>query len=138
LLFDAFIARRKGQHSKSREYAYAAAEQFTALGWYAYVDLAHELLPSGTAAVPDAVKEYTAFTHLLSVLSARERQVAELVLQGHGNRAIAQMLSITERTVESHMTSILGHLGVRSRHQLMARFVPNQPERDGIENRAMT
>jgi DNA-binding CsgD family transcriptional regulator len=136
-LFDAFVARRKGQHSESHEYARAATELFTKLGWYECVDLAHELLPSGTAAVPDSVKEYTAFTHLLSVLSIREKQVAELVLQGRGNRAIAQTLSITERTVESHMTSILGHLGVRSRHQLMARFVPNSLEQYGNVDRAM-
>jgi len=118
LLFDAFVARRKGQHSESREYARAAAELFTTLGWYEYVDIAHELLPSRTVVVPDAAKEYTAFTHLLSVLSIRERQVVELVLKGHTNRAIGEALSIAERTVESHMTSIMSHLGVRSRHQL--------------------
>jgi DNA-binding NarL/FixJ family response regulator len=49
----------------------------------------------------------------------REQQVAELVLQGLTNRAIADALSIKERTVESHMTSIMSRLGVRSRHQLL-------------------
>jgi len=118
-LFDAFVARRKERHSESRKYARAAAELFTTLGWYGYVDLAHELLPLGTAVVPNALKEYIAFTHLLDVLSVRERQVAGLVLKGMTNRAIGDALSISERTVEAHMTSIMGHLGVRSRYQLI-------------------
>jgi DNA-binding NarL/FixJ family response regulator len=48
----------------------------------------------------------------------REQEVAELVLKGLTNRAIADALRISENTVETHMASIMTRLGIRSRHQL--------------------
>jgi DNA-binding NarL/FixJ family response regulator len=53
-----------------------------------------------------------------SILTHREREIAGFVLRGLTNRAIAAELSITENTVEKHMTSIMNRLGIRSRHQL--------------------
>ncbi|WP_426565572.1 helix-turn-helix transcriptional regulator [Angustibacter sp. McL0619] len=53
-------------------------------------------------------------------LSGREREVAELVSQGLSNRQIAQRLVLSERTVESHMRSILAKLGVANRVQLVS------------------
>src|SRR5581483_6493924 len=55
----------------------------------------------------------------LYALTERQRQVASLVFAGMTNRDIAETLSITEHTVESHMTSILRCLGLRSRWQLV-------------------
>jgi pimeloyl-ACP methyl ester carboxylesterase/DNA-binding CsgD family transcriptional regulator len=54
----------------------------------------------------------------LAALTRREREVLPLVAQGLSNRQIADMLSIGERTVESHVASILAKLGVASRAQL--------------------
>ena len=54
----------------------------------------------------------------LQQLSAREREVAELVAHGKTNREIANALFISERTVENHVSSILGKLNVRSRVEL--------------------
>jgi DNA-binding CsgD family transcriptional regulator len=51
-------------------------------------------------------------------LSAREREVAQLVARGLSNREIAEALILTERTVESHLTHIFGKLELRSRSQL--------------------
>src|SRR5215472_13613921 len=51
-------------------------------------------------------------------LSAREREVVELVVHGKSNRAIAEALFLSERTVESHISSIFGKLNVRSRVEL--------------------
>ncbi|NPA92026.1 MAG: response regulator transcription factor [Chloroflexi bacterium] len=48
-------------------------------------------------------------------LTAREREVLQLMAQGLTNRAIAQHLYITERTVKFHVGNILGKLGARSR-----------------------
>lgn len=54
----------------------------------------------------------------MTSLTKREEEVAHLVLKGLTNRAIARALAISEHTVESHMTSIMNRLGIRSRHQL--------------------
>jgi two-component system, NarL family, response regulator LiaR len=48
-------------------------------------------------------------------LTGREREVLTLLMEGRSNTAIAEALCITVRTVECHVTSILGKLGVSSR-----------------------
>ena len=45
-------------------------------------------------------------------LTERERQVLALMAEGRSNRAIAERLVITERTVEKHVRSILGKLHI--------------------------
>ena len=53
-----------------------------------------------------------------TMLTARERQIAELVAQGLSNRQIASRLSISVRTVETHAQHILTKLDFRSRAQI--------------------
>jgi DNA-binding CsgD family transcriptional regulator/Tfp pilus assembly protein PilF len=53
-------------------------------------------------------------------LSERERQVAALIAQGKSNREIAEMLVITVRTVEAHITRILDKLDFKSRSEIAA------------------
>jgi predicted ATPase/DNA-binding CsgD family transcriptional regulator len=48
-------------------------------------------------------------------LTPREREVLGLLAAGHSNRAIADVLSISERTVENHVLHILTKLGLDSR-----------------------
>jgi DNA-binding NarL/FixJ family response regulator len=50
-------------------------------------------------------------------LSRREREVLELVAQGLPNKRIALELSISEKTVKTHLTSIFERLGVSDRYQ---------------------
>ncbi len=51
-------------------------------------------------------------------LTAREREVAVLIAQGQTNRAIAEQLVLSERTVEGHVTNILTKLGGTTRTQI--------------------
>jgi serine/threonine-protein kinase PknK len=53
-------------------------------------------------------------------LTGREREVAGLIGQGLSNRAISDRLVVSERTVETYVSSILGKLGFTARTQIAA------------------
>jgi DNA-binding NarL/FixJ family response regulator len=53
-------------------------------------------------------------------LSARERQLLALVVEGLSNREIAARLFLAESTVKRHLSSIFRRLGVRSRREAAA------------------
>lgn len=48
----------------------------------------------------------------LATLSPREQEVLALMAEGRSNQAIAERLSVGEGTVEKHVTSIFGKLGL--------------------------
>jgi DNA-binding NarL/FixJ family response regulator len=50
-----------------------------------------------------------------ATLTAREREVLELVRDGLANKQIARRLGISERTVKAHLTSVFGAIGVGDR-----------------------
>jgi predicted ATPase/DNA-binding CsgD family transcriptional regulator len=58
----------------------------------------------------------------VSVLAKRETDVAGLIADGLSNKQIGARLFISERTVDSHVRSILNKLGFRSRAQI-ARWI---------------
>jgi tetratricopeptide (TPR) repeat protein len=53
-------------------------------------------------------------------LTPREREVAALVAQGKTSREMADLLVVSERTAEVHVSNILGKLGFTSRAQIAA------------------
>ncbi|MHB8620242.1 MAG: helix-turn-helix transcriptional regulator, partial [Chloroflexota bacterium] len=59
-------------------------------------------------------------SHTLPTLSARERQVAELVALGFNNPRIASSLTISRDTVKEHLKHIFEKLRVSSRAELAA------------------
>ncbi|MGI8857833.1 MAG: helix-turn-helix transcriptional regulator [Thermomicrobiales bacterium] len=64
-------------------------------------------------------------------LTAREREVAAQVARGTSNRAIAEVLFLSERTVATHITNILAKLDLTSRAQIATWAVSHglaQPE----------
>jgi DNA-binding CsgD family transcriptional regulator len=54
-------------------------------------------------------------------LTRRETQVAELAANGLSNREIGDRLSLSDRTVEHHLSAVFAKVGVRSRVELAAR-----------------
>jgi len=122
-LFDAFIAHRRNHIRLTHQFASEAIERFKKLEWYAYIDLANTLLPR-TASKQRIQERHIPFVEIQSILTPREQQVAGLVLRGLTNHAIAEALAIKETTVESHLSSIMSRIGIRSRYQLVD-ILPN-------------
>lgn len=58
----------------------------------------------------------------VSLLTSREKAVAELVAAGKSNKEVARDLDITERTVKAHLGSVFEKLQVRDRLQLVLVF----------------
>jgi DNA-binding CsgD family transcriptional regulator len=55
-------------------------------------------------------------------LTSAEQQVAELAAGGYTNRQIAQRLTLSRRTVETHLTHAYQKLGIHSRSELAGRL----------------
>lgn len=58
---------------------------------------------------------------LLEQLTDREMQVLNLVAAGRRNREIAELLKVSVKTVEFHLSNILGKLGAQSRTEAVVR-----------------
>ena len=56
------------------------------------------------------------------MLSPREKEVLDLLLEGKQRNEIAAMLYISENTVKKQISSIYAKLGVASRNELFALF----------------
>jgi DNA-binding NarL/FixJ family response regulator len=55
-------------------------------------------------------------------LTAREHEVARLLAAGQTNREIADALVLGERTIETHVSNILGKLALGSRREVARWF----------------
>ena len=108
--------------------AKALARQIRELGARARVDL--QPVPSNEP--PGAREPATPGTS--AGLTARERQVLELLAEGLTNRRIAKSLFITEKTVSVHVTHILEKLQVTNRSQAgaIARGHGKAPAEDAV------
>jgi DNA-binding CsgD family transcriptional regulator len=58
----------------------------------------------------------------LDAFTEREWEVARLILAGASNPEIAEQLFLSRKTVERHVSNVLGKAGVRNRTQLAARL----------------
>jgi len=52
-------------------------------------------------------------------LTDREREILKLLAEGHGTREIANMLTVSPKTVEGHKTSLMAKLDIHSRTDLV-------------------
>jgi DNA-binding CsgD family transcriptional regulator len=64
------------------------------------------------------------------LLTAREREVVQLLAAGATNKAIATDLMLSVETVKSHVSSIMRKLGATSRAEAVARFLDASRDRD--------
>jgi DNA-binding NarL/FixJ family response regulator len=58
----------------------------------------------------------------LGELTPREQDVADLIIAGSSTNEIAEQLSISERTVQNHISNLLTKLNVRTRAEAVARL----------------
>jgi len=72
---------------------------------------------SGLKYIPASVSKSLAERPPHSELSARELEVLELIVKGHSNREIGEVLGISEATVKWHVNIILSRLNVSDRTQ---------------------
>ena len=99
--------------------AHDALPVLRTFGWATHVRTLERLLVKhGASPEERETARFAQPADALQTLTPRELQVSQLVARGLTNREIAVRLHITERTVESHMTSILSRLGLRSRWQI--------------------
>jgi DNA-binding CsgD family transcriptional regulator len=80
-----------------------------------FLSQATAMLPQKRALTPSRVAK-----EAFGGLTAREREVAALIAEEKSNREIAEVLVVSERTVESHVSNIMFKLGLRSRRQIRA------------------
>ncbi len=130
-LFEAYAAARFGHRAEKLDRAAAAARAFHQLGAPLLEAEAYELAEQSPRAVAigERVGAWRFARRVASraprrspatQLTAREREIVELALNELSNRAIADELSLSERTVEAHVAAAYRKLGVRSRRELFS------------------
>ena len=140
-LFDAFAAQRGLVECAVRERAFDAAARFEAIGWPWLAARAYELGGESRRAL-ESYRSLGSVRDLrrleversdasASGLSGRELEVASLVAKGHSNEEISQILHISSRTAEKHVSSALKKLNLRSRLQLGRLLARSQRNDDG-------
>jgi DNA-binding CsgD family transcriptional regulator len=104
--------RRSGARARARETLREGLDLSYRQGGLRLAERARrELVIAGGKPRRDAIRGRDALT-------PSELRVAELAAGRQTNRQIAQALFITQRTVENHLTSTYGKLGIESRSQL--------------------
>ena len=119
-----------GHEDQAREELRRAAADLDSLGAAGFRDAALRLLRKLGERPRPAAAAQTASSGELSALTAREREVADLVAESRTNKQIAAQLFLSEKTVEKHVSSAMAKLGVTSRTGI-ARLV--ERERAGLD-----
>jgi len=80
-----------------------------------FTDAVRRVAEGGSALDPEVVSQMLGRRRVedpLAELTPREREVLALMAEGRSNLAVAEMLFVSERAVEKHVTSIFAKLGL--------------------------
>jgi len=130
-LFEAYAAARFGSREQKLHHAKSAATALRRLGMPLLEAEAYELAeqPARTVALcetigalrlPRRLGQRSKRRSSATQLTTREREIVDVTLRGLSNSAIADELSLSERTVEAHLAAAYRKLGVRSRGELIS------------------
>ncbi len=65
----------------------------------------------------EAAVDLLSESRVVEPLTAREKQILDLISDGRSNFEIAQALSVEEKTVKNHITRLYSKLGITNRYQ---------------------
>lgn len=76
---------------------------------------------AGTVVViaPSSLGEVALLSTTAYGLSAREKEIVKLVMQGCSTKQISRSLSISESTVQGHLSNVFEKVAVKSRRELL-------------------
>ncbi len=126
LAISAVIAARRGDDGQAGRAAAVAFDAAERLGARLHAALMLAIMKRTS----DAVARFAACGSLAGIrqlqprrndpLTPREREIADLVARGLTNRAIAERCTLSERTVEHHISAVYAKLGFRTRSEFIA------------------
>ncbi len=61
-----------------------------------------------------------------SILTPRERQIIQLIAEGHTNKQIANLLNLSLKTVETHRAAVMRKLNLSSSAELVRYAIRNK------------
>lgn len=117
-----YLAKAQLAHAQALVARAAAGDRRRACGLAERaVAIARRLgMPDVAAAGAALIGELSGTAEGMAGLTAREREIAGLLVAGLANRAIADRLVVSERTVETHVRNLLAKLGLGNRTQVAA------------------
>jgi DNA-binding NarL/FixJ family response regulator len=105
-------------------------------GFVSKTDSAEDLLAGIDAVLAGRTFFSSRMTHMFlnfakkhsyrDLLSPREREIVQLVAEGHTTRKVARMLTMSIKTVETHRSNLMRKLEIHSTAQLILYAVRNQ------------
>jgi DNA-binding NarL/FixJ family response regulator len=137
LRYDAVLSARRGEAARAAELAGEALEIYHRVGWKWHeaqtLEIAGKLGEAMAAYEQVGDKRSAQRLHgelnpvnrrgrAKSELTEREFEIAQLAAAGKSNKEIAEALTLSPRTVETHLATIFGKLSVRTRAELIAKW----------------
>jgi DNA-binding CsgD family transcriptional regulator len=106
--------RRQARRAEARAQLRAAYDMFVAIGMEGFAERTRRELQ----ATGETVRKRSAEVAMNDQLTAQERQIALMALEGLTNSEIGARLFLSTRTIEWHLRKVFAKLSISSRRQL--------------------